>query len=308
VLRKQLVELLTNFESELHGGDLRAKVRALVPVFRLLRGLGSSLIPESEAASGRDRILAYLLKYPNVIIAGEELMVVAGIDDWARRVRELRVELGWAILSGDAVKDMVADVEEGGLPLKAADGADLSMMKVTEYILTSTVQDREAAHRWHVANEIRKKKISVKDKVLEFLTVNVGRPVTGDELRYLADDKSEWARRVRELRTEEGWPVMTRTTGRPDVPVGAYVLASTKQAEPHDRAIPDYVRAEVLTRDNYTCQYEECGWNQDQWNPASPRHLELHHNVHHARGGENTPANLITYCNIHHDKVHREER
>jgi hypothetical protein len=33
-----------------------------------------------------------------------------------------------------------------------------------------------------------------------------------EELKYLAKDKKEWARRVRELRTEQGWPIVTKKT------------------------------------------------------------------------------------------------
>ncbi len=99
-IRLQLLELLNNFGSELSGDDLRPKVQALIPSFHLLRDLGSSLIPQQDADSARDRILFYLRKYPLTVIEGDELMVVAGIGEWARRVRELRVQYGWSIVSG----------------------------------------------------------------------------------------------------------------------------------------------------------------------------------------------------------------
>ena len=64
-LRSDLVELLTNFAVELLKEDLRDKVIALIPAFHMLRDLGSSLIPMNDGGSARDRILAYLLKYPS---------------------------------------------------------------------------------------------------------------------------------------------------------------------------------------------------------------------------------------------------
>ena len=73
-LRQSLVELLTNFADELRREDLREKVVALVPAFHKLRDLGSSLIPKSEAASARDRIIAYLRQYPGVVIDGDGLV------------------------------------------------------------------------------------------------------------------------------------------------------------------------------------------------------------------------------------------
>ena len=78
-LRRELVDLLTNFAAQLQRDDLRAKVIALVPAFRKLRDLGSSLISKSDASSGRDRILAYLLKYPQQIVDGDELMALAAL-------------------------------------------------------------------------------------------------------------------------------------------------------------------------------------------------------------------------------------
>ncbi|MFP3558204.1 DNA mismatch endonuclease Vsr [Paraburkholderia sp. SIMBA_049] len=299
-LRQYLIGLLTNFEAELKKGDLRGKVIALVPAHHTLRDLGSSLILDESAQSARDRILLYLRKYPRQMISGDELMVISGIGEWARRVRELRVELGWNIASGVAMKEML---DEGELKL-----SDLGTEKLNrdDYMLLDEAQDRDAAFRWNKANEIRKKKTAVKDKVLEFLQANVGRPVTGEELRYVAGDKTEWARRVRELRTEEGWAVVTKNMGRPELPIGAYVLEDLHQAPPHDRKIPDDVRRTVLVRDLYKCQ--NCGWDHSQWNKADPRHLELHHKVHHAQGGKNSEANLITLCTVCHDVVHRRER
>jgi len=298
-LRKELLELIRNFETELKNDDLRRKVLALVPAHHILRDLGSSLIPET-AASARDRIILYLIKYPRQVIQGDELMVISGIGEWARRVRELRVQFGWNIATGVTAKEML---EEGEFDLSEFGVEKLSP---DNYVLLDENQDKNAAFRWCRANEIRKKKMAVKDKILEFMLDNVGTPVTGEELRYVANDKTEWARRVRELRTEEGWAVATKNMGRPDLAIGVYLLEDTHQAPPHDRKIPDDVRRAVLVRDGYSCQH--CAWNHTKWNKADPRHLELHHKVHHAKGGKNTEVNLITLCTVCHDKVHREEK
>jgi hypothetical protein len=299
-LRQQLIELLKNFRKELETGNLRTKVLALVPAHHLLRDLGSSLVPPKEAGSARDRILLYFRKYPRIVIGGSELMVVSGINEWPRRVRELRVEFGWAILSGTTAKQMM---EEGEFDIK---GVDVGRMKTDDYILIRDDQDRDSAHRWHGANVIRRKKLAVRDKILEYLRLNVGREVTGEELRYVANEKTEWARRVRELRTELGWPVVTKATGRPDLPVGVYVLEQDRQSPAHDRKIPDPVRAAVLKRDKYRCV--KCGWSHQDWNRSDPRFLELHHVEHHARGGSNEEDNLITVCTVCHDDIHRRER
>lgn len=303
-LRQSLVELLTNFAQELEREDLRSKVVALVPAFHSLRDLGSSLISENEAASARERIISYLKQYPYIIIDGDELMVVSGISEWARRVRELRVQFGWWIYSGVTFKQM-AQNQEDAAAFKDM-GIDFSKIKPDQYVLMSTEQDRDSAHRWNVLNEIRRKKISVKEKIIEYLRLNVGTQVTGEELSYLAGDTKEWARRIRELRTENGWPIVTKATGRRDLPVGVYLLEEDRQAYEHDRIIPDLVRVEVLERDDFCCV--KCGWNRTMQSQSDPRKiLELHHKKPHKDGGENSVENLITLCNVCHDDLHRNK-
>ncbi|SCH81377.1 HNH endonuclease [uncultured Clostridium sp.] len=301
-LRKELIDLLTNFSVELQKEDLRLKVVALVPAFHKLRDLGSSLIPRSEAVSARDRIIAYLLQYPQTVIDGDELMVVSGINEWARRVRELRVQFGWWIYSGVTLNQMAQNPDEAAS--FEAMGINPSEIRPDQYILMRVEQDRDAAHRWNVLNEIRKKKIAVKDKLIEYLRKNVGVQVTGEELSYLAGEAKEWARRIRELRTEDGWPIVTKNTGRLDLPVGVYVLEEDRQAYEHDRKIPDAVRVAVLERDHFKCS--KCGWDRSMLIREDPRKmLELHHKRHHKDGGDNTVENLITLCNVCHDNEHR---
>jgi hypothetical protein len=297
VVRSKVEELIRNFEVELRSGQLRPKVLALIPIFHGLRDLGKALIPTECASAARDRILYYFQKYPLTVISGDELLVVSGIQEYARRLRELRVQFGWSIASGITIKEMRENEDEEVLD-------ELKDLRPSEYVLLHEEQDREAALRWNMANTIRKQPGSVRDKILKFLRVNVEHGITGEELRYVAGDKTEWARRVRELRTEFGWPVATKSTGRPDLGVGVYVLQADRQSPEHDRHIPDDVRREVLRRDEYRCK--DCGWSHHEWNPSDPRHLELHHIKHHAKGGENISENLKSLCTVCHDKLHRK--
>lgn len=297
-VRRKVAKLIANFEAELRSGELRPKVLALIPIFHGLRDIGKALIPAEYASAARDRILYYFRRYPGTIINGDELLVVSGIQEYARRLRELRVQFGWAIVSGVTIREMSEDEAE-----EVPD--ELKTMRPNEYVLLSATEDRDAAHRWNVANTIRKERGATRGKILKFFRANVGRGVTNEELRYVAGDKTEWARRVRELRTEHGWPIATKTTGRPDLGVGVYVLQADRQSPEHDRSIPDDVRREVLRRDGYKCRM--CGWSHEEWNPSDPRHLELHHIKHHAKGGANAGENLETFCNVCHDKVHRRE-
>lgn len=291
--------LVRAYRVTLESSDLRNKVLALLPIFHSLRDLGASLIPTSETATAaRDRILQYLRAYPQVVIDGDELMVVAGIQDWPRRVRELRSQFGWRIASGLTMREMLAaEGQDAGTQAAIAPG---------DYILLDATQDKEAAHRWHLANETRRMKGNVSDRLLTYLRKNVGSQITGEELRYVARNATEWARRIRELRSEQGWPILTKASGRPDLPIGVYVLEADRQSPVHDRNILDGVRRAVLRRDEYRCT--ECGWNQGLWNRSDARHLELHHRRHHVHGGENTEQNLVTLCTVCHDAVHAKSK
>jgi len=59
-------------------------------------------------------------------------------------------------------------------------------------------------------------------RILTYLRRRLGETVRMEELRGVAAIY-EWARRVRELRVERGWPIVTRTQ-RPDLRNGEYVL------------------------------------------------------------------------------------
>jgi Restriction endonuclease len=286
----------------LRSGSLRDRVQALVPAFLAMRSLGAMQMPaeQGEAEAARTRILRYLQLHSGQVIEGHELMVISGIGDYPRRIRELRVQYGWPIISGVTVNQMEEDDSEEHVH------NDLPHMRPDEYILMENARDSAAASRWKLANGIRRSTGGVREKILRYLRANVGKPVTGEELRYVANNRKEWARRSRELRTEEGWPVATRFSGRPELPMGAYVLEEDRQAPPHDRHIKEKIRRDVLVRDNYKCR--DCGWSHASASPADVRFLELHHLIHHSKRGENIEENLLTLCNICHDERHRQEK
>ena len=293
---RTLQQLLQDFENVKLSPDIRERVKALLPAFDLLRELGKSLIPKGLSLSARDRLLFYFLTYPKTVLNERELALVAGISEWARRVRELRVQFGWDIISGLTVRQMAKEDEMSVV------GASVETLGANDYLLMNERQDVEAAHRWNIANDIRKGPGGSRDKILKYLRSNVGKVVTGEELSYVAKS-SEWARRTRELRTEDGWPIATKMSGNPSLPIGTYVLELDRQAPPHDRHISEPIRREALRRDGYSCR--SCGWSHKLWNSADPRFLELHHVIHHARGGSNELDNLVTYCNVCHDEIHR---
>jgi hypothetical protein len=93
------------------------------------------------------------------VIGGDKLVVVSGISEYARRVRELRAEFGWPVLTGVAAKENQDE----------ADNEKILDMKTDDYLLLSLEQDRDAAHRWRPANQIRSERLAVRNKILKTL-------------------------------------------------------------------------------------------------------------------------------------------
>lgn len=295
--RSNIETLITEVEARLkqyrkdsNGLSWREKVLLLVAVSGSIKRLGKTTNPDAAKVGARERIRLYLLDNVGVVISAAELEVVSGISEYGRRIRELRVQDGYKILTG------YSNDPETGVELKPND-----------YLLLATEPDRSAARRWYIANRIRKEKEGgSKGRILRFLLENVEQVVTNEELSYVAKAK-EFGRRVRELRTEEGYAVATQFTGRPDLRMGEYVLESAeRRSEQHDRNIPFEVQKEVYERDHSTCRLD--GWNREKWSRSDPRILELHHIVEHVAGGLNIPENLIVLCSKCHDDIHAGRR
>jgi len=65
---------------------------------------------------------------------------------------------------------------------------------------------------------------------------NLGKVMESAELREVSGNISEWARRVRELRTEEGFQILTHND-RSDLKPGQYLLETAKPQPAFERAI-----------------------------------------------------------------------
>ena len=119
-----------------------------------------------------------------------------------------------------------------------------------------------------------------------------------DELREIADNQSEWARRVRELRNEEGYQILTHND-RASLKPGQYLLETPKPVPAFDRAISKETRAYVLDRNGNTCQM--CGAVAGEPHPYdSTRTTRLHmgHTIDKSMGGTDDPSNLRAICSV----------
>ncbi|HDO52850.1 MAG TPA: HNH endonuclease [Rhizobiales bacterium] len=118
------------------------------------------------------------------------------------------------------------------------------------------------------------------------------------ELREVSGDISEWARRVRELRSEEGYQILTHND-RSELKPGQYLLLDPTPQPAFERTISKEIRAYVLDRNGYTCQM--CGAVAGEKHPYSPgRKTRLHigHIIDKSQGGTDDASNLRAQCSI----------
>ncbi len=139
-----------------------------------------------------------------------------------------------------------------------------------------------------------------KERIRSFFRANLGRVVTAGEIRdAIGQEVSEWARRLRELRDEEGWPIRSHNDDARLKP-GEYLLEEAPPEKRRDlafaRTISAKLRAEVLDRNGFTCQM--CGLTPGDIDSNTGRKVRLHigHIVDKSLGGQDVLSNLRTLC------------
>lgn len=142
------------------------------------------------------------------------------------------------------------------------------------------------------------KKQGSRAKLRQFFIENEGKIVDHFILSEIAGT-SEWARRVRELRNEEGMNIVTHND-RSDLKPGQYLLVNTKPLPSFAREISKETRAFVLDRNGFTCQM--CGVAAGEIHPDDPlkRKTRLHigHIIDKSAGGSDDPSNLRAICSL----------
>ena len=135
-----------------------------------------------------------------------------------------------------------------------------------------------------------------KQKVLNFLLKNIGKVVNSKEIQKASGWAAEWARRVRELRDEQGYQILSHKD-RADLKPGQYIMVSAKRKPAFARGISKETRAIVLERNGFTCQ--SCGLaagDPDPFHPGRTVRLTMGHIIDKSKGGSDTPSNLKVIC------------
>lgn len=138
-----------------------------------------------------------------------------------------------------------------------------------------------------------------KAKLRAHFLANIGRVLDADELKKVGNDSSEWARRVRELRDEEGYQILTHND-RSELKPGEYLLETAKPKPAFAREMSKEIRAFVLDRNGFTCQM--CGAVAGEVHPYDPsgRKTRLHigHIQDKSKGGTDDYQNLRALCSV----------
>ncbi len=142
------------------------------------------------------------------------------------------------------------------------------------------------------------KRIGARTKLRTHFLANIGRVMGSDELREVAGGITEWARRVRELRGEEGYQILTHNDRSNLIP-GEYLLENPTPKPAFERNISKEIRAFVLDRNGFTCQM--CGAVAGEPHPYdNTRKTRLHigHIIDKSLGGGDDATNLRALCSV----------
>lgn len=137
--------------------------------------------------------------------------------------------------------------------------------------------------------------MGARDKIREYFIANVGKIVTTKQIRKIAGI-SEYARRIRELRDEEGYQILSHND-RLGLKPGQYILETLERRPVIARNISPQLRNEILERNGYTCQ--RCGngpGDIDPFNPGRKIRLHIDHILPISQGGKDVKDNLRVLC------------
>ena len=135
-----------------------------------------------------------------------------------------------------------------------------------------------------------------KQLILEFFLMNLGKVVESKGIQAAGGGAVEWGRRVRELRNEDGYQILSHKD-RADLKPNQYLMETIDRLPAFARNISKETRAQVLERNGYTCQM--CGVAAGDPDPLGSNRtvrLTMGHVIDKSKGGEDSPQNLRAVC------------
>lgn len=141
-------------------------------------------------------------------------------------------------------------------------------------------------------------RVGGKEKIRQFLLANIGRVIESHELQAAAGGAVQYSRRLRELREQDRWPILSHNDSA-DLKPGQYLLNEMppeKTGVVFAGGISAKLRAQVLDRNGFTCQM--CGLTPGDIDPSTNRKVRLHlgHIKDKSLGGKEELSNLRALC------------
>ena len=135
-----------------------------------------------------------------------------------------------------------------------------------------------------------------KQLILEFFLSNLGKVVESKDIQSASGGAVEWARRVRELRNEDGYQIFSHKD-RANLKPNQYILETIERVPAFARDISKKTRAQVLERNGFTCQM--CGVAASDPDPMGGNRtvrLTMGHILDKSKGGDDSMQNLRAVC------------
>ena len=131
-----------------------------------------------------------------------------------------------------------------------------------------------------------------------FLLARVGKIVTTEQIREASGGQGQYGRRLRELRDEEGWQIMSNNDSA-DLKPGEYRLVALPPEKPpvrFARNVSAATRARVLERNGFTCRMCGIAAGDSDDRTGRPARLHVGHIVDKSQGGTDDEGNLRALC------------
>lgn len=248
---RRAVDRLSDLTADVAAQRSQSVVLDVIVDLRLsvVRAYGGRRRRHPQGKGARGLILDYLVLHLGEWVYGEELAAVSDIGEWARRVRELRVEEGYEI-----------DENAGRYRLNVRD------------------PNLGRRDRWQTVTAVRGEPGTAVDRVRQLFVSLPQEVITVEELDRVAHGR-DGVRLAREIRDRELFPVES-SADAPDLLAGDYRLASLREGDrlhPSQRLFAEDLRRQVFGRDRYTCW--NCRQDRRAADPsvASPFFLVVRH-------------------------------
>ena len=135
-----------------------------------------------------------------------------------------------------------------------------------------------------------------KQLILEFFLCNIGKVLESKDIQKASGGAVEWARRVRELRNQDGYQILSHRD-RVNLKPNQYLMETIARLPAFTRDVSKETRAWVLERNGYTCQM--CGVAAGDPDPLGGNRtvrLTMGHIIDKSKGGDDSSQNLRTVC------------